>query len=77
MAVLFHYMVLLVGLNPDLEGTSSKSEINLESIPGQSLAYLLRPTNANINRNKYKPIKSWTSTILVKHSTNDNKPVRS
>lgn len=57
-------IVLLVGLNPDLEGTSSKLNVNLESVPGQSLASLLRrPINANLNKNKHKPIRKWTKTI--------------
>ena len=62
--VLVQYNALLVGLNPDLDRTSSKQKINLESIPGQSFAPLLRrPINANLNRNKHKPIKNWTKTI--------------
>ena len=57
-------IVLLVGLNPDLEGTSSKLNVNLESVPGQSLASLLRgPINANLNKNEHKPIRKWTKTI--------------
>lgn len=62
--LLFQNIALLVGLNPDLDRTSSELKINLESIPGRSLASLLRrPINANINRNKHKPIKNWTKTI--------------
>lgn len=64
MTILLQSLVLLVGLNPDLEGTSSKLKINLESIPGQSCASLLRrPINANLNRNKHKSVRNWTKTI--------------
>lgn len=67
---LLHYIVLLVGLNPDPEGTSSKLKINVESIPGQFLASLLRrPINANLNGNKHNPIRNWTKTI--NHLTQD------
>lgn len=57
-AILVQCTVLLVGLTPDLEGTSSNLKINLASVPGHSLASLLRrPINANLHRNKEKPIK--------------------
>jgi hypothetical protein len=61
-------MVLLAGFNPDLEGTSSKLKISLESIPGQSLSSLLRrATNTSLNSSKRTPAENWTK--IISHST--------
>lgn len=45
LALLFQSLVLRVGLSPDVEGISSNLKSHLKSIPGHSLASVLRPIN--------------------------------
>lgn len=45
LTLLFQSLVLRVGLSPDGEGISSDLKIRLKSIPGHSLASVLRPIN--------------------------------
>jgi hypothetical protein len=65
LTILLYSLVLLVGLNFDLEGISSKLKINSKSIPGHSLASVLgRSINANLNRNKHSGhTRNWTKII--------------